>query len=153
MPELFPGPCQDQENCRKSEFRNPTDCWDKPKFLFDQKFSEFPCCSLTALQSLDLSNSSFSGSIPASFNSPTSPSLLSYTAFANDITGPLPASLPANLTTFGLGDNKLNGTLPSYTSSALGTFQVNLSLVAFLLRCLVIFLKDRRNLTVSRTPT
>lgn len=79
---------------------------------------------LTALQSLDLSNSSFSGSIPTSFNSTTSPSLLSYTAFSNQISGPLPASLPANLTTFGLGNNKLNGTLPSYTSSTLSTFQV-----------------------------
>lgn len=79
---------------------------------------------LTALQSVDLSNSSFSGSLPASFNSTASPSLLSFTAFSNKLTGPLPTSLPANLTTLGLGGNQINGTLPSYTSGSLTTFQV-----------------------------
>lgn len=80
---------------------------------------------LTALKSLDISNSSFSGSLPASFNSTTSPALTSFTAFGNKLTGPLPTSVPANLTTLGLGNNQLNGTLPAYESSSLSYIQVN----------------------------
>lgn len=82
-------------------------------------------CRLTALQSIDISNSSFSGSLPATFNSTSSPNLRSFTAFGNNLTGPLPASLPANLTTLGLGQNQLNGTLPAYNSSVLSTLQVS----------------------------
>ena len=84
-----------------------------------------PClCRLTALTSLDISNSSFSGPLPTSFNSSTSPNLKSFTAFGNKLTGPLPTSVPANLTTLGLGNNQLNGTLPSYNSSSLSYIQV-----------------------------
>jgi hypothetical protein len=81
--------------------------------------------NLGALQSLELSNSSFSGSIPASFNSSSFKSLLSFTAFGNKLSGPLPTSLPPALTTLGLGSNQLNGTLPAYNSSTLSYLQVN----------------------------
>lgn len=80
---------------------------------------------LTALKSLDISNSSFSGPLPTSFNSSTSLALTSLTAFGNKLTGALPASVPANLTTLGLGYNQFNGTLPAYNSSSLSYIQLN----------------------------
>jgi len=82
-------------------------------------------CRLTALKSLDISNSSFSGPLPTSFNSSTSLALTSLTAFGNKLTGALPASVPANLTTLGLGYNQFNGTLPAYNSSSLSYIQVS----------------------------
>lgn len=83
-------------------------------------------CRLSALQALELSNSSFSG--PLTFNTSGYASLLSFTAFANKLSGPLPTTLPANLTTLGVGQNQLNGTLPAYNSSTLSTLQAGFSM-------------------------
>lgn len=88
-------------------------------------------CRLNALQALELSNASFTG--PVSLNASGFSSLKSFTAFNNKLTGPLPTALPVNLTTLGVGGNQINGTLPAYNSSTLGTFQVRnqLSLGSF----------------------
>jgi hypothetical protein len=83
-------------------------------------------CRLTALTSIDISSSGFSGPLPASFNSTTSPKLASFTAFGNNLSGALPTSLPMSLTTLGLGYNKFNGSLPAYTSTDLAYIQVSL---------------------------
>lgn len=80
---------------------------------------------LTALTSIDISSSGFSGPLPASFNSTTSPKLASFTAFGNNLSGALPTSLPMSLTTLGLGYNKFNGSLPAYTSTDLAYIQLN----------------------------
>ena len=80
-------------------------------------------CRLTALTSLAISNSSFSGPIPANFSS--FPALLSFTAVGNKLTGALPSSLPPKLTTLNVGYNQLNGSLPAYNSSTLSYLQVS----------------------------
>lgn len=82
---------------------------------------------LSALQSLELSNASFTG--PINLNASGFQSLKSFTAFNNKLEGPLPTALPVNLTTLGVGGNQINGTLPAYNSSTLGTFQVNNNLL------------------------
>jgi hypothetical protein len=79
--------------------------------------------NLTALTSIDVSSSGLTGPIPLS--SQGYPSLRSFVAVGNKLSGSLPASLPANLTTLNVGNNALNGTIPVYNSSVLGTFQVN----------------------------
>lgn len=86
-------------------------------------------CRLNALTSIDVHSSGFTGSIPLSAQG--YPSLVSFVASGNDLTGTLPASIPANLTTLNVGDNMLNGTLPTYNSTTLGTFQVWFSHMLF----------------------
>jgi len=108
-------------------------------------------CRLTALASIDISKCSFSGPLPASFNSTTSPNLASFTAFANSLSGALPTSLPANLTTLGLGYNKFNGSLPAFSSTHLSYLQVSLSRDAVV--CLKVLVSDKlKQPLMSWTP-
>lgn len=77
--------------------------------------NSMPCGLWPNLQGLQLSRSSLIGSLPANFTD-SFPQLQQLDTGMNQLTGPLPPTLPPHMTYLDLGGNNFSGSLPSVWS-------------------------------------
>ncbi len=77
--------------------------------------NSMPCGLWLKLQRLQLSRSSLVGSLPANFTN-SFPQLQHLDTGVNQLTGPLPPTLPPHMTYLDLGGNSFTGSLPSVWS-------------------------------------